>query len=698
MSRTAAGGKKGPKIRTIVILVIILIIAAVIVISVSGAAMMSGVSMVQTSTLERKNLENSFSVTGIVESTTFKQVSANLTYNVDTVNVEVGDRVQAGDVLATLNSDDLQDQIVEQQASLANSNVNTEYSVSDAEKKYIETRDQISDGSYPEIRSAKLSLDSAQQTLTSSIDTLERSQVSLERAKESLEDARKNVQKANDRYSEQEELLGADRQTRIDSAQESVDSAKYELDCALEDYNQAKKESDEEDYSDIKDLKEAFDDAKKEYDSRYSQSKNDELNKARQSYESAYSNYSYMEAYSASNPDLVDSSAVAEAKKTYEDALSYYNELAAKYDVETTEDTYEKAADAYNKAKADIDSAHESAVKNTQRAYERAKASYDTAVSNLEAVKEGKDVSLNTYADAIETAEQTEREAQKAVEDAEKSVEEARKNVDAAQKSVDDAREAYDLSVKTAQSSLSSLKASADREKVLSENDTGLISLEILKEKLDDCVITAPCDGTVTAVYANEGAAAAGVLFIIEDTDSLKMTANVKEYNISELYEGLDVTVNIPSLDKDFDGVVSKIAPAGLKGADGKSDGSASFDVEIIIHGTENSGVLIGMTSKCTAVTDSRENVLAIGYDALVEEADGSCYVYTADPIPNGKGTATARKIPVEIGFESDAEIEIISDELTEGMDIINNAGDITDGGIIMLENELGENIQAAQQ
>lgn len=664
--------KKGSKVKWIILAIILLLVIAFVISIASSASMLSNMTMAQTQSLERKDMENRFSVSGIVESTTFEQVSANLVYNIDEVNVEVGDRVKAGDILAVLNSDDLQRQIVEQQANLDNANVNTDYSVSDAEKRYIEARDQIADGTYPEIRSAKLSLDNANS--------------SLERAKDSLETATDNRVKAEQRYNEQVELSGSDKQTRIDSAQRSASSAKSELDYAEEDLNEARQKQKDEDYSDIKDLKKAYDDAKKDYDSRYNKDDSPEMVKARQEYENALSGYSYASAYAEANPeDMTAQSKLTEAQTALTKAENAYNDLRAKYNVETVENTYEKSMDAYNKAKADIDTGHETAVKNAERAYNRAKDNYDTALDNLENAKEGKDVSLDSYKDAVDNAKRTE--------------EDAHKTVNEAQKAVDDAQNSYDIAVKNANSSLASLKASADREKVLSENDTGLISLEMLKEKLDDCIITAPCDGTVTAVYATPGAAATGIMFIIEDTDDLKMTAVVKEYNISELSEGLDVTVSVPSLgNREYEGTISKIAPTGVKGANGKSDGSASFNVEVLIRDTKDTGLLIGMTSKCTAVTGSCENVYAVGYDALVEDADGSSYVYTVDEVPGGNGTGTARRIDVETGFESDAEIEIISDELTDGMKIITNSGDVTDGGLVMMADALGAAVQSAAE
>lgn len=639
MSKANAAGKKGPKVKVIILLIILVLVIGFVAMMVASASMMSGLTMAEVTELQRKNIENTISVSGFVESSTFERVGANLMYNVEDVNVEVGDIVKKGDVLATLNSDDLKNQIVQQQATIDSSNVNTEYSLTNAEKNYNEAYEQINNGTYPEIRNAKMSLDSAEEAL----------------------------KKARDKYNEQLEISGTDRDSQLKSAQNNVTSAKSELDYAYADYLEAQEDSDNEDYSDIKDLKKAYDDAKKEYDSRYSESKNNELTKARENYQSALEQYTYLSSMMLYDSGTVEQSDVTAAQEKLNEAQKTLAELEAKYNVESTEKTYENALEAYTKAKADIDSANSVKLKNAKRAYERAQTAYDTAKSTLAAAEDGTDTSLKSYKDAVADAEQA----------------------------VSDAKESYEIALKNSESTLSNLKAAADRERVLSENDVNLINLEILKDKLDDCVITAPCDGTVTAVNAVSGSAAEGILFIIENLDDLKMTASVKEYSISEMSKGLDVKVTIPSLDnKEFDGTITKIAPTGNKGVDGKHDGTSSFTVEIGIKDTKDSGVLIGMTSKCTAVTGKAENVFAVGYDCIAEDSDGNCWVYTADMID--ETTATARKIPVEIGFESDAEAEIISDELTEGMTIISNAGDITDGGIIMIASRMGEALQSA--
>lgn len=638
MSKTS---KKKSPLKVIVPVLVIGLVAVGVLTVYQSATAFAGIVQAETMTLEKKDIENTVSVSGLVESQTFTKVSAKLQYSIESVNVEVGDKVKAGDILAVLNSDDIQDQIVQQQASIDSADLSSGYSISDAEKRYNDALAQINDGTYPEIRSARLTLDSAEQSLA----------------------------KAKKNYNEQLEIQGSDRDTQLVSAKKSVESAKNELDYARDDYLETKDDVENENYDSIKTLKKAYDDAKKDYDQRYSSTRNNELDAARQKYEKALSDYTYTKAMYRNDPTLVDADSVQEMQTELAKAESALAELEARYNVKSTEKTYENALEAYNDAKADVDTANAAKLKNALRAYERAQTSYENALSSLEAVKNGNALSLENYEEAINDA----------------------------QRAVDDAKENYDLAVKNAQSSLSSLKASADREKVLSGNNTQLIALEILKEKLDDCVITAPCDGTITSVNCTEGENAVGTLFVIEDTDNLKMTASVKEYNVSKLTPGMEVTVTIPSLDNmEFDGVVSKLAPAANKLADGKSDGTASYGVEILIRDTAGTGVLIGMTSKCTAVTGSAENVFAVGYDALVEEADESCYVYTYDLIEGGNGTATARKIPVEVGFESDAELEIISDELTEGMDIITNSGDMTDGGIILLADVFGQAVQNA--
>ena len=75
----------------------------------SGAAV-----MVSTETLQQMDLQNTVSLTGVVESETDRKVYSTLSYLVESVNVQVGDVVQAGDVLAQLDTEQLEMDIAQQ--------------------------------------------------------------------------------------------------------------------------------------------------------------------------------------------------------------------------------------------------------------------------------------------------------------------------------------------------------------------------------------------------------------------------------------------------------------------------------------------------------------------------------------------------------------------------------------------------------
>lgn len=615
-STSAKRGKNG-KIAAVIVVLCIIAACGAAASALSGAP----TSVVQAETLERTDMSNTVSASGIVESRTFRSVSSPVSgYPVDTVCVEVGDRVQMGDVLCTLDTQSLQSEILQQQSILDNANISTEYQISDAEKAYNDAYTQINDGTYPGIYSAKTALTSAQNAL----------------------------ERAQSRYEEQLSLAGSDKDSQLITAQNSLKSAQAELDYAYEDMIKAEDEMNSGES--IKTLKKAYEDAKKEYDSRYSSIKHETLEKARSAYENAVSTYKYV--YAGYTEGSVTSLELQNAEDKVTAAKAELDSLTAKYDVDSTEDTYEDALDAYTDAQTSLRKQYEAA----QRSYERAKTAYELAQSSLEAVKSGNEISLNGYKEAV----------------------------DDAQLAVDEALESYDLAVKNAELNLAQLKTAADKEKLLSNNDSQVIALELLKDKLAKAVVTAPCDGTVTAVYTSEGAYTEGVLFIIEDTDNLKLTVSVKEYLVGELNEGAEVTVKCSALDdREFEGVISKIAPTAVKGADGKSSGTAEYEAEVIIRGTKDSGLLIGMNAKLTAVTESVENVLAVSYDCVGEDEDGSEYVYEA--VKNDDDTYTAKKIYVETGFESDAKVEITSDELYDGMLILQSADELTEGQLVSL-------------
>lgn len=75
----------------------------------------AGASYVRTVTLARTTLENSVSASGTVESVQVSIVTTALAYPVKTVEVQVGDTVAAGEVICTLDTEELERQIEQRQ-------------------------------------------------------------------------------------------------------------------------------------------------------------------------------------------------------------------------------------------------------------------------------------------------------------------------------------------------------------------------------------------------------------------------------------------------------------------------------------------------------------------------------------------------------------------------------------------------------
>jgi len=89
------------------------------------------------------------------------------------------------------------------------------------------------------------------------------------------------------------------------------------------------------------------------------------------------------------------------------------------------------------------------------------------------------------------------------------------------------------------------------------------ISLRQLKRHLDDSTITAPISGAVTSVIAREGAVGMGLLFVVEDTNNLRIITSFREYDIDRISPGMEATIRADATGTAvYRGVITRISPA----------------------------------------------------------------------------------------------------------------------------------------
>lgn len=184
--------------KKLVILLVLLLAAAVLAVRIfmgrgRAAAAAAGYSFVRTTTLEKTTLSDSVSVTGTVQSGEEASVTVAdgaKTYKVATVNVEVGDVVKKGDVIATLDTADLEKQIESAEESYSDSlqSAQTSYdrAVDDYNVSAVQHENTLID--------LQADIDDADETLSEAQET-------LEDAKDAKDSAESALSAARSRYS-----------------------------------------------------------------------------------------------------------------------------------------------------------------------------------------------------------------------------------------------------------------------------------------------------------------------------------------------------------------------------------------------------------------------------------------------------------------------------------------------------------------
>lgn len=580
----------------------------------------------EASLVEKKDsLSEYVTVTGTVKSASAKNVFAKLSYPIEGVYASVGDVVHKGDKLCVLDSSSLQSEILSQQTSIDNNNVTTQYQLTQAEKDYQSSLDEYNNGTSSAIMSCK----------------------------QTLEMAKTAVEKAQENYDNAVAMSSRDKSSQLKSAELSLQNAKDAYNDAVKALEDARKETEEEDYYSIDSLKKAYEDAQDTF--KKASPTNNEIRAAQQEYEVAYSSYCRVMAGGGSAYE--SAAEYASAVSAAEQKLAA---LSEKYDVVKSKERYQEALKAYEKAKADIDEAHSAAEKNAEKAVENAKKSVESAEIALQAVKDETGNGIKAYKTQLA--------------DAQLQYENAKDNLAAAETA--------------AEKTLATLKENAERERTLSGlNNVQLIALKNLEEQLEETEIYAPCNGTVTMVNAVEGTVPAGTLFTIEDTSDLIVTANLREYDVSNVKVGMPVKIKSDALGEEYEGIVTKIAPTAAKLADGSDAGTALFETEIAVT-SKDTALKIGMTARLSIIVEEVTDVFAITYDSISADENGSDIIYVAEKTDLGY---TVKKVPVTVGLETDYLAEISGEGISEDTIVLSDTDLLIEGQTVLInEAELG--------
>ena len=618
-------------------------------------------AMVSTETLQQMDLQNTVSLSGVVESQSGRKVYSTLSYLVEQVNVQVGDVVQQGDVLAQLKTDDLQMDIAQQQAAVNASKNQSAHQIEVSRKAYENAKENYENG----LDSGALS---AEQGVTSAEYSVEQAQQQLKAAKAAVYDAKENYRVTRDQLEgnitdaeealrDAEEALG-DAQAAYNDAVAGQESAKKEAAALFEqktaDYKKAAEEWAhlEGTYlADIETEKVNVKDAKDALDNKYPTPPKEG--------EDGYADYiasDEFKAYQESEGKL------RTARETYVQQKSNFQNI---------QQVYNQAQTDYQNQLASIASSASGAMSGV--------ASAQSGVAAAEA-------QLDAAQDARNGASMAQLE--QGVDSAKRGVDSAQLQKEIAQNQVSNAKDQREASNNAIQQQIDSLKDNLAGSQIAAQSTQSQeIAIQKMQNTLEDATITAPVSGVVTAVYAKVGEPGNGLLFVVEDTQSLKINTKIKEYDVANIREGMSVVIKSDATgDQEISGTVTYIAPAAVKTEAGNTqtggnDSNVEFEAEVQVN-DPNCGLRIGMNTRLTVLLEEKQDVFGVPYDAVVEKADGSTVVYAAVEQQNsGKNSSyVVTEIPVTTGLETDFYIEISGGEVTPGMAVISNPQSVTPG------------------
>ncbi len=379
------------------------------------------------------------------------------------------------------------------------------------------------------------------------------------------------------------------------------------------------------------------------------------------------------------------------------------NDLTTVYNIESAQQALVDAQNAYQRE-----------IPNLEGAIDRARHDYEVAGINLQNARttyENNPTEQNH--NALYTAETNANNAYNTYDQALDNLESQKVKL---QEAIDKAE--YDLSLA----------------KIKQENNSAEQSVEDARLDVEKSRVTAPISGVVTSVGVAVGDNyTGGSIAVIDDISHYEVSAKVDEYDVGKIEVGQRAVIRTNATgDTEFAGEVLSIAPKSTSSSStttssvSSSSQDVNYEVRLSLDEQEDC-FRLDMTAKVSIVTEEKDHVLTVPYDAVQTDDEGNYYVEVidtenADPadqtpsseqekaqgnadgpqsgmMPSGKegdavknfaAAQNRKRIAVEKGIESAYYVEVISDELKEGMEVIVPSSDSSLGDMMMMMNQRG--------
>lgn len=605
------------------------------------------ISSNQVITLKKGDVVNSINENGKVVSSTSTDIFAEKESPVSSINVKVGDEVKEGDIIATLDSSAIDEEIAKKKASARANNKTVGAGIAAAKKRLDEAVENRSNGTNAGIVAAKASVEQSLDAYKSAQKTYEDYKNSLEKqynpeivgeknSRENLTYGEKSSQlkynqlindfSDNKKKSSDNRVLAEDCNSRIDAIQSRIDDlTRKSTDIGI-------RMSDvQNEISDIGSKGQSYKEQGSDVNKNEAKKLEDDIKSKRQELNSLTR---YQEEIKIELSKLSDELANAKSQK----------------------EKYTSEADALDK---EIDSQRKNLDQmsiDIEKAHDDLKSDADKSIKASQA----RDDQLKTYKLAMDTAENSYK---------------------AALVSLKSAQTSADNEISMLRDALNSANANS--------NNLDEVELKYLNEELEKTKIRALKDGTITKIDAKEGEVPKSAIARIETVNKLKIESLIKEYNVKDVKIGTKVIITSDALgDEEFEGKVSFINPTPEDLDPNSQSKDVNYKTEIDISKEDSEKLSPGMTLRVKYILSEEEDTYHVPTTAIFNR-DGKDYVLALKK--DGNNTYKIANVEVKKGLENDFETAIKGKDLKRDMKVLSNTQGYGEGQIINIS-EKAEN------
>jgi multidrug efflux pump subunit AcrA (membrane-fusion protein) len=202
--------------------------------------------------------------------------------------------------------------------------------------------------------------------------------------------------------------------------------------------------------------------------------------------------------------------------------------------------------------------------------------------------------------------------------------------------------------------------------------------LERAKKDMDDSLIVAPFDGTITKKFVNEGETVSPgtIVFSLADLRTLILESDIYEADMGKVHMGQLAKVTFDAYPgRSFDGRIIAISQESKE----NRDRGVTFQVKIKLKPVAGVTFPVGMSGDVDIVSASKQNVLRLSQECVKEDSDQKI-VFLVTP------KNVLKRTVIQAGLENDEFVEVLSGIPEGAVAVAGDLAKLKDGMRVSIE------------